>query len=199
MKHQEHIVAIHASKISHTGDNLQLVVGEITGADIIIGQRAHLEQNPAFRQIIPYTVLRCGDRIAAYRRTPKGGENRLHGMVSIGFGGHIDLADVSFDEKSVIDLTATIKEGAEREIREELNFDDSVTIVNFTTLPEKIVSNMSAVDAVHIGLVTIIDIDSDKVSAAEEQLNFIGFHTVAELEALDPLENWTKGLLPVLA
>jgi predicted NUDIX family phosphoesterase len=197
-KHQQHIIAIPADKISHDGDGRAMIEGHISGEDVIIAQRAMLEVNEAYRQIIPYTVLRSGDRYAAYRRTPKGGENRLHGQVSIGFGGHVDLVDVVFDPiNSVVDLKKTIDEGSRRELDEELVLGEGVEIVKFTELNEKIVSNANPVDRVHIGLVNIAEIEGDEsqVASGEDQLDFLGFLTVDELKALEDLESWTQALV----
>lgn len=197
-KHQQHIIAIPASKISHDGEGRALIEGHIGGEDVIIAQRAMLEENEAYRQIIPYTVLRKGDRYAAYRRTPKGGEDRLHGQVSIGFGGHVDLVDVVFDsETSIVDLKRTIDEGSRRELEEELVMGEGVRITNFTELDKKIVSNANPVDRVHIGLVNIADIEGDEtqVDSGEEQLEFLGFLTVEELKGYDTLESWTQALV----
>lgn len=197
-KHQQHIIAIPATKISHEGEGRALIEGQISGEDVIIAQRAMLEVNESYRQIIPYTILRKGDRYAAYRRTPKGGEDRLHGQVSIGFGGHVDLADVVFDQAtSVVDLKKTIDVGSHRELEEELVFGAGVLISGFTELSKKIVSNANPVDRVHIGLVNIAEIEGDetKIDSDEEQLDFLGFFTVDELKGFENLESWTQALI----
>lgn len=199
MKHQQHIVAILASTISHDTDELKMIAGDITGADVIIAQRAMLEQNPAYRQIIPYTILQCGNKFAAYRRTKSGGESRLHDLISIGFGGHVDMVDVAVDkESSIIDLDSTIRIASEREISEELLFGKEVVIESVTTMKEKIVSNRSDVDKVHIGLVSTMVINSEDVISGEDQLDFMGFFTPSELRDMGPLESWTEGLLQIL-
>lgn len=199
MKHQEHIVAIPAALISHEGTGLELIEGEINSSDVIIAQRKMLEQNLSYRQIIPYTVLKCGEKYAAYRRNKQGGESRLHGNVSIGFGGHIDLADVAFNkETSVVDLNETINLASKREVAEELRFADNVVIKNITTFEKKIVSNRNEVDSVHIGLVSIMELNTESVTSGEDQLEFMGFFTPSELKEMPSLESWTEGLLAVL-
>src|SRR5687768_11211932 len=55
--------------------------------------RKEAEVNPAFKQIIPYCVLSCDDKIFVYQRTKKGGDSRLHDLYSIGVGGHINPED----------------------------------------------------------------------------------------------------------
>lgn len=66
--------------------------------------REEAEANPAWKQWIPYCMLRCGDwsegstdperGVLAVQRTNKGGEARLHESWSIGLGGHIEPEDV---------------------------------------------------------------------------------------------------------
>src|ERR1044072_7133831 len=51
--------------------------------------RSTIETDTNFKQLIPYVVVVCGDKILRYRRGATGGENRLHGLFSIGIGGHI--------------------------------------------------------------------------------------------------------------
>lgn len=65
--------------------------------------RAEAERTPAWKQWIPYCVVRCGDwgadgdpserGVLAVQRTRGGGEARLHGSWTIGLGGHIEPAD----------------------------------------------------------------------------------------------------------
>lgn len=70
--------------------------------------RQEAEANPAWKQWIPYCMLRCGNWSAApanpagehrgvllVQRTSKGGETRLHESWSIGLGGHIEPVDVA--------------------------------------------------------------------------------------------------------
>ncbi len=53
-----------------------------------------LECDEAYKQLITYPLLKCGDRFLFARRTSKGGESRLHGMGLIGFGGHVRAEDI---------------------------------------------------------------------------------------------------------
>lgn len=49
--------------------------------------RPEMEEDPSYRQIIPYVVLTRGEEVFVLRRLKKGGEKRLHGLLSIGVGG----------------------------------------------------------------------------------------------------------------
>lgn len=75
--------------------------------------RSVCETDEELLQVIPYIVVKCDDHLMCYSR--EGGEPRLDAKASIGFGGHINAGDDSYDE------------GAAREGREELKgFNASV-------------------------------------------------------------------------
>src|SRR2546422_4254050 len=50
--------------------------------------RPEAENNPAYKQIIPYALIAFGNRVAYYVRGKKSGEQRLVAKGSIGIGGH---------------------------------------------------------------------------------------------------------------
>src|SRR5258705_3097267 len=50
--------------------------------------RAQAENDPAYKQIIPYVLLAFQDRVLYYVRGKKAGEQRLAAKGSIGIGGH---------------------------------------------------------------------------------------------------------------
>ena len=51
------------------------------------------EQDPSYKQLIPYCIFRHGDDIFCYTRGTAQGEARLHAKRSIGVGGHISTVD----------------------------------------------------------------------------------------------------------
>src|SRR2546428_6358723 len=55
--------------------------------------RASVEEDPSFKQIIPYLIVRHRGRLFLVQRSTEGGETRLHGKYSIGVGGHINRGD----------------------------------------------------------------------------------------------------------
>jgi len=73
--------------------------------------REEAEANPAWKQWIPYCMLRCGDWSATdhpnpdrgvllVQRTRQGNETRLHESWSIGLGGHIEPVDVAGPDRA---------------------------------------------------------------------------------------------------
>ena len=68
--------------------------------------RSRAEQDPGFKQIIPYVVFTFDNMILRYVRGAKSGEKRLVAKGSIGIGGHINDRDeslFSFDEEAYRD------------------------------------------------------------------------------------------------
>jgi len=169
-------------------------VRALESAGLWFGPRRELEQMEEYRQIIPYIVLRKGSRLVRYTRTSAGGEARLHGRMSIGLGGHVDLAD-AVSRGGRIDLLATIERAAERELVEELGgaaCEDRRWI-------GLLVDNDSAVGRVHVGLIGLWSLSTLPVAVAEDAIGEITAQSVTELAAdAERLETWSAMLLPWL-
>jgi predicted NUDIX family phosphoesterase len=50
--------------------------------------RSEVEEDPGYKQIIPYVVFRCDAAVFCYPRGKSQGEARLHRLRSLGVGGH---------------------------------------------------------------------------------------------------------------
>jgi len=106
------------------------------------------EHSPQFLQVIPYVVLLSDNGVMRYRRTQKGGDERLWGKWSIGIGGHISFKD---SEPGML-FRAVVNHGMFRELYEEWAFESFF----LTSKPMYLIYDTSdAVSAVHIGLVYI--------------------------------------------
>ena len=68
------------------------VPGRVRGSAAVPAARRGRGRS-AWKQIIPYLVLRDGPRIFLMRRTRAGGDERLHDRYSIGVGGHVNPED----------------------------------------------------------------------------------------------------------
>jgi predicted NUDIX family phosphoesterase len=147
--------------------------------------RAVAEDDPAHKQIIPYAIIACGDRILHYVRGKKAGEQRLVAKGSIGIGGHMNDEDESlfaWDEKAY-------RAGVEREVSEEIkietNFEDRiVALLNDDT---------TEVGRVHLGIVHVFRLIEPKVEKHEAMITSLAFLTKDELRARrDILETWSQ-------
>lgn len=169
----------------------------------VLAKRGFLETNPAFRQVIPYVVLRKGDCFAAYTRGVAGGEERLHGKISIGVGGHIDIDDIYYTFAAVgnspvdVHWADTVRTAAERELNEEVSMARKPSL----GLPLGfIVDDSDEVGQVHLGILYIVDIPEEvKVVSNEPEITDIQWLTAPELlSQSDRLETWTRLVLEAL-
>jgi predicted NUDIX family phosphoesterase len=155
-------------------------------------RRGDAEDDPTYKQPIPYAVLKKGDEVFAYRRLSGGGEARLHNQISLGVGGHVNAIDgLSFGE--------IIKENLKRELEEELYIGQEDFNVNVIGL---INDDENEVGKVHIGLLAVIELNGDtEVSVREtDQLEGFWLH-LDELQYQDiynSLESWSKFVADIL-
>src|ERR1700684_1880656 len=77
--------------------------------------RSEVEDDPGFKQIIPYVVFRCADSVFCYTRGKSQGEARLHRLRSLGVGGHVAEEDAQ-GKKSLEAYESAMR----REIDEEV-------------------------------------------------------------------------------
>jgi predicted NUDIX family phosphoesterase len=147
--------------------------------------RATAENDPSHKQIIPYALLVCGDRVLHYVRGKKAGEQRLVAKGSIGIGGHMNDEDESlfaWDEQAY-------RAGVEREVNEEVEistpFEDRiVALLNDDT---------TEVGRVHLGVVHVFRLQEPKVQKRESMITNLAFLTKAELlERRENLETWSQ-------
>ena len=149
--------------------------------------RPEMERDPTWKQVIPYPVLRDGDRWYLMRRTTAGADPRLHDRYSIGVGGHVNPEDGALDG----DLGPALA----REWHEEL-LVDFVPPFRFVGL---INDDTTAVGAVHLGLVYEGDAAGRPVAIRESDKLSGGFATTAEVAAVrDRLETWSALAFDVL-
>ena len=148
--------------------------------------RAAAEEDPSFKQIIPYALFHHNGHYLHYTRGKSGGESRLHAQGSVGVGGHINPVDERADPLG----RETYLAGVEREIDEELNISGGhknriVALLN---------DDSNDVGKVHLGVVHIFDLDSNEVTSAEDSLANLSFQSSADLKGkLYPsLETWSQ-------
>jgi predicted NUDIX family phosphoesterase len=145
--------------------------------------RAEAEVDPSWKQIIPYLLLRDGQRIFLMRRTSAGADARLHERWSIGVGGHLGPGD------------ASVEAGLLREFEEELVADwrpapRLLGLLNDDSTP---------VGQVHLGVVFEADAAGRAVAIRETDKLSGSFVEAEEVAAgYERLESWSQLLLEVM-
>ena len=148
--------------------------------------RNEVEEDPSYKQIIPYCILCFGDSVFRYTRGKRMGEKRLHALESIGVGGHISQDD---DRPLLGGAESTYAEAMMRELEEEVIIgskytQDCVGMINDDSTP---------VGQVHLGMVHRFDLVEPNVRRREQGLTQAGFVSVGELwSGKERLENWSQ-------
>ena len=155
--------------------------------------RAAAEDDPSHKQLIPYCIFRCGERILHYTRGKSGGESRLHAKISVGVGGHINPIDTGDGRTGPDAYHAAVA----REIDEELEFRGASTQRIIALLNDE----SNPVGQVHLGIVHLIELESDAVTSREDALMDLAFTPLAELNGghFERLETWSQYCIRHLA
>ena len=168
-------------------DGLDGAIGRLLDpANHFFMDRAAAEEDPGHKQLIPYCIFRCGDRILHYTRGKSGGESRLHAKISVGVGGHVNPIDTGDGRTGPEAYHAAVT----REIEEELNLPEEhehriIALLNDDSNP---------VGQVHLGIVHLVDLKSDAVTSREDALADLGFSSLAVLNSIsfERLETWSQ-------
>lgn len=203
LKDEEHIVKkekvmVFNSSIIKNNHNFQ---GVISGEDVeIISNEVFKPQNLLYidrhvaekdfnyKQIIPYCIFTKGDLVFVYERSKSGSETRLHNLLSIGVGGHINPCDGNNVE--------AVNSACKREIMEEVSFltEDQITPIALIN------DDSDEVNSVHFGVVYHIKLNQDSIFIpVDKALSNGTFKTFDEL-LLDEsrIEKWSKSVIPII-
>jgi predicted NUDIX family phosphoesterase len=139
--------------------------------------RPEMEVDPSFKQVIPYLVLRDGERYFLMRRTRAGADARLHDRWSIGVGGHLNPGD------------GDLLGGLRREWDEELvaGFVPDFRLVGLLN------DDSTDVGSVHLGAVYLADAAGRPVTIRETDKLTGAFASRDDVAAVaDDLETWSR-------
>jgi len=154
-------------------------------ANLCYRRRDQVEDDPTFKQIIPYVVLRWRDQLFNYVRGKRATEARLQALRSLGVGGHINPDDANLFESPY--RQAMLREVAE-EVRLETAYEERcLGLINDDSTP---------VGRVHLGIVHVFELSEPKAQRREQGLTKAGFTLVAELRAArNEFETWSQFVL----
>lgn len=145
--------------------------------------RGDAEQNRRYKQLIPYVLVLCGGKVLRYRRGKGGGESRLHGLFSVGVGGHISEEDSGLfsNDRGYLD-------GMRRELMEEVAIGDvkdaAVALIN---------DDSTDVGAVHFGVVHVVVVPDESVAGRRSGIVGPEFVPIADaVNNLDGYESWSR-------
>jgi predicted NUDIX family phosphoesterase len=146
--------------------------------------RSQVEDDPGWKQIIPYVVFRCRDAVFCYTRGKSQGEVRLHRLRSLGVGGHVSEEDAD-GRKSLEAYESAMR----REIDEEVEIKSPGSVHRVGLIND----DSTPVGQVHLGVVHLFDLEHPHVLPREEGLadaQFLALSQVCELR--NEFETWSQ-------
>ena len=150
---------------------------------LVYQNRSEAEHDRRYKQLIPYVLLVCNDQMLRYRRGRGGEEKRLHGLYSVGIGGHISEEDHVLFSKNV-----GYQEGMLREVKEEVDIEQvkeaAVAVIN---------DDSTDVGYVHFGVVHIMHVVNGTV--AGRRSGIVGPEFIPIVEAVadaSSYESWSR-------
>ena len=150
---------------------------------ILYLNRSEAELDKRYKQLIPYVLVICNDKILRYRRGKGGQETRLHGLFSVGVGGHI-----SEEDNGLFSNRLGYEEGMRRELMEEIAVDE---------LKESVVAvindDSTEVGYVHFGVVHIARVNDESVASGRSGISSPEFVPLSEaVKDISGYESWSR-------
>ena len=150
--------------------------------------RSQAEEDPGYKQLIPYVIMTYAGKDLTYIRGRRAGETRLVGLRSSGIGGHINPVDNEvplFDT----DYRQLYRRAVEREVAEEVTVEADHTDSVVALLND----DSNEVGSVHLGIVHCWTLDAPDVSRKEQMITQMAFMTPSELHQVkDSMETWSS-------
>ena len=157
---------------------------QVTAAsEILYLNRSEAEQDKRYKQLIPYVLILCQDRILRYRRGKGGQETRLHGLFSVGIGGHI-----SEEDHGLFSHQLGYHEGMRRELKEEVEIEAAneaaVAVIN---------DDSTEVGFVHFGVVHVLHVPSEEIVGRRSGILAPEFVPIPEaMKEPSAYESWSR-------
>jgi predicted NUDIX family phosphoesterase len=153
-------------------------------ANVVYRNRSEAEQDRRYKQLIPYALILCHDKILRYRRGKGGQETRLHGLFSVGVGGHISEEDNGLFSGSQLGYHDAMRRELMEEVAINAAKDAAVAVIN---------DDSTDVGYVHFGVVHIVYVPDESVAGSRSGILAPEFVPVSEA-AKDPsaYESWSR-------
>lgn len=187
---EERVLSFERKLLEHLGvfQGLSLEVEKYlpvltSSSNILYLNRTEAEKDRRYKQLIPYVLILCHGRILRYRRGRGGQETRLHGLYSVGVGGHISEEDHGLFSKSL-----GYQDGMRRELMEEVAIEEAqeagVAVIN---------DDSTEVGYVHFGVVHLMHVASEAIVGRRSGILNPEFIPIPDaLQDLSGYESWSR-------
>jgi predicted NUDIX family phosphoesterase len=152
--------------------------------NLVYLNRSDAELDKRYKQLIPYVLIFCNGKVLRYQRGKRGQETRLHGLYSIGIGGHISEDDHGLFANDHLGY----QDGMQRELREEVDVgsvkETVVAVIN---------DDSTEVGAVHFGVVHVAHVTDENVACRRSGIVGPEFISISEaLKGPARYESWSQ-------
>ena len=149
-------------------------------------KRRELEEDPSFKQIIPYAIISNKESFYLFKRSSGQREKRLHNKLHLGVGGHMNPG--SYNEPDERYLVNELQREFFEEVKllngcliEDIKF---IGFINDESIP---------VSRVHLGLLYNISVSNKNLAINETDKMTAGWIEKTNLSwYYEELETWTK-------
>src|SRR5262245_30089134 len=154
-----------------------------SSSQLLYLNRSDAEHDKRYKQLIPYVLLICHGKILRYLRGRGGQETRLHGLYSVGVGGHI-----SEEDHGLFSTGPGYHDGMRRELMEEVAVEEvnesAVAVIN---------DDSTEVGCVHFGVVHVMHLTDETIAGRRSGIAGPEFIPIAEA-VKDPsgYESWSR-------
>jgi predicted NUDIX family phosphoesterase len=152
-------------------------------SNLVYLNRSDAEVDRRYKQLIPYVLILCHGKLLRYRRGKGGQETRLHGLYSVGIGGHI-----SEEDHGLFSADRGYRDGMRRELMEEVAIgevkDAAVAVIN---------DDSTEVGYVHFGVVHVVHVANEDVAGRRSGIVSPDFTPMDEaVKDLSGYESWSR-------
>lgn len=143
-----------------------------------------LENDPLYKQLIPYGVISCGDFVFMFNRKSAQTEKRLHNKYSLGVGGHSNPFDGDISDYFIEEL--------KREFYEEVSMVDNCEL-NSVELIGFINDDTTSVGEVHIGMYYNINLSAKALEVKEvDKMSGFWIRNIDIEKYYSQMESWSQ-------
>lgn len=141
--------------------------------------RSSMEQDPTYKQIIPYMIFEYKKSYFLMERKETASESRLKNKLSLGIGGHMRQEDMT---------GGTIFDWARREFHEEVSYSGNLDVELLGVLND----DSDSVGQVHVGFILLLHGNSSDIAIrSEHKQGMLVTSEQADL-LIDRMESWSK-------
>ena len=192
----EKIMVVNKNKLIENGfddstgfftENVEIII-ETVLSNYFFMERRLCETDPSYKQIIPYAIVKYETNYLLLQRLAGQNEKRLHGMLSVGVGGHINEREKN--KSGDILLNGLIRELEEEVTVERSTAPEFLGVLNDAT---------NDVGSVHLGFVYKITADSEFFNINEPDKMTGRWVSIEDLSRnYNEMESWSKLIIKSL-